>query len=309
MLNRHLFLFITMAFRSVLIEKAVKVNLDLNHIVIRHEEEDYWIQLDEISTLIIADPRCNVSLKLLAKLCEKGINVLFTNESHMPVGSLTTLYNHSRAPKKVESQLHWEKKATSYLWTQIVKKKIASQMDTLKLLDKMEKVVVLEKLLSEVKEEDITNREGIASRTYFKALFGNQFKRFEEDIINFSLNYIYQIIRSKISQEIIASGYLSSLGICHKSEYNCFNLADDFIEPFRPIVDYYVYQILEKNDETYLTPNMKRSLVNILNEKISYNNCEYKIHTVIQFYVQNLFVFLETGDIGKIIFPELIWII
>ncbi len=301
--------FCFMAFRSILIEKAVKVNLDLNNIVIRYEDEDYWIQLDEISTLIIDDPRCNVSLKLLSKLCEKGINVIFTDDSHMPVGNLTTLYNHSRAVKKIGRQFNWQNNEKIYLWTEIVKQKILLQIDTLKILEKNEKIIIMKKLLSEVNSGDSSNREGIVSRIYFKELFGNQFKRFNEDIINFSLNYIYQIVRSKISQEIVANGYLPTLGICHKSEYNCFNLADDFIEPFRPIMDYFVYQLLESTNEDYLTPALKRSLVNILNEKVIYHDFEYKIHTVIQFYVQNLLSFLETGEIDKILFPSLIWII
>lgn len=97
--------------------------------------------------------------------------------------------------------------------------------------------------------------------------------------------------------------------LCHKSEYNFFNLADDFIEPFRPIVDYFVYSLLATNSNDYLTSDLKRSFVNILNEKILYHSSEYKIHTVIQFYVQNLFSFLETGDINKIQFPSLLWII
>ena len=298
-----------MAFRTVLIEKAVRVNLDLNNIVVRYEEEDYWIHLDEISTIIFDDPRCNVSLRLLSKLCEKGINVLFTNESHMPIGGLVTLYNHSRAVKKIMVQQSWQESEKIFLWTKIVKAKITAQIDTLQILNKNEKLLVMQKLLNEVQEGDINNREGIASRTYFKALFGDQFKRFNEDIINYCLNYIYQIIRSKISQEIIACGYLSSIGICHKSEYNTFNLADDFIEPFRPIVDFFVYKILQTDEENYLTPNLKKELTNIVNEKIFYNNCEYKINVVIQFYVQNLLSFLETGEINKIAFPNLIWII
>lgn len=201
-----------MAFRSVLVEKAVKIHLDLNHIVIRYEEEDFWISLDEISNLIIDDPRCYVSLKLLSKLCEKGINVIFTDDSHMPVGSLVTLYNHSRAVKKIESQMEWSKETKNYLWTEIVRAKIKGQIHTLELIDKREKIPMMRKLLEELSVGDLNNREGIASRIYFKSLFGNQFKRFSEDIINYSLNYVYQVIRSKISQEIVSCGYLPSVG-------------------------------------------------------------------------------------------------
>ena len=152
---------------------------------------------------------------------------------------------------------------------------------------------------------DLTNKEGLASRVYFKELFGNTFKRFDENIINYVMNYIYQIIRSKIAQEIVACGYMPALGICHKSEFNLYNLADDFIEPFRPICDYYIYDILENTIEDYLTSSIKRDIVNILNQNVLFKGATYKIHTVIQFYIQSLFRYLETGDVSFIQFPIL----
>lgn len=294
-----------MAFRTVLIEKAVNVRLDLNNIVVNYENEKFWINIDEISVLIVDDPRCNVSLNVLAYLCEKGITVLFCDSSHMPIGSLQTLSNHSRTSKKIKSQIEWDNYTKEYLWTEIIKCKISNQINTLELLNKYDKIDVISNLLYSVNMNDEQNREGTVSRVYFKELFGDTFKRFNEDIINFALNFIYQIIRSKISQEIVASGYLPAYGIHHKSEYNSFNLADDFIEPFRPICDFYVYNILSSSVECYLTSEIKYKLVDILNMPVNYNNSKYKIHIVIQFYVQDLFSFLETGEVSKIKFPIL----
>ena len=294
-----------MAFRTVYIEKAVRVRLHLNNIVVNFENENYYINLDEISTIIFDDPRCNVSLKLLATLCEEGINVIFNDSSHMPIGSLQTLYDHTRAPKKIKCQIEWDKNTQSYLWTEIVKNKIRNQIFTLKKVNKIEKIALLEQMIADITFGDLTNKEGIASRVYFKELFGNTFKRFDETIINYALNYIYQIVRSKISQEIIACGYIPALGICHKSEFNLYNLADDFIEVFRPICDYYVYEILTNSIDDYLTPIIKRDLIDILNYKVKFQNGEYKIHIVIQFYVQILFKYLETGDTSYIHFPKL----
>ena len=125
-------------------------------------------------------------------------------------------------------------------------------------------------------------------------------------MINFALNYIYQIIRAKIAQEIVNLGYSPAIGIFHRSEYNQYNLADDFIEPFRPIADYFVFSILSEFEEDYFNSTLKEELVNILNFRVFYNNSEQKIHNCIRLYLQNLFNFLETGDIEKIIFPELI---
>ena len=256
-----------MAFRSILISEATKINLDLNNIVIRYNGDNYHINLDEISTLVLDDARCLVSIKLLSELCEKGISVILTDGSHKPVGTLTTLYNNVRAPKKNKEQITWDENLKGYLWTEIVKNKIKNQMEVLKLLNKTEKMKILEEYFNTIEFGDKTNREGLASRTYFKELFGISFKRFNEDIINFCLNYAYQIIRSKISQEIVALGYQPSFGICHKNEYNTFNLADDFIEVFRPIIDYYVYKILNEAVDEYLTPSLKGKLVNIVNER------------------------------------------
>ena len=44
----------------------------------------------------------------------------------------------------------------------------------------------------------------------------------------------------------------------HRNQLNAFNLADDLIEPFRPVIDLLVYQIISDEDE--LTPSIKRQL-------------------------------------------------
>lgn len=295
-----------MAFRTVLVEKARRINLDLNSIVVNYEDRDFNINLDEINIIIFDDPMCLISLKLLAKLCEKGISVLFTDYSHNPIGILTSLQGHTRASKKLKMQLSWDEADKKFLWTEIVKSKIENQILTLKHLSKFDKVELLKRYISEIDIDDETNREGLASRTYFKELFSENFKRFSEDIINYCLNFSYQIIRSKISQEIISLGYITQLGINHRSEYNYFNLSDDLIEPYRPIVDYFIYKILETNEEVYLTPMLKRKIVDILNETIILDNQKIKIGISIQFYVQNLFSFIETGNVDKITIPKLI---
>ena len=297
-------LFFVMAFRTIVINKASKISLDLNNIVIYYDNEPYWINLDDISVIIIEDPRCLVSLKLLTSITEKGIDMIFCNSSHMPIGSLQTLHNNTRHPKKIKQQIEWNIESKKYLWTKIVEHKIKLQIDTLIMTDKLNKIDIMNTYLNTIENNDISNREGLASRTYFKELFGNTFKRFNEDIINFTLNYVYQIIRSKISQEIVNCGYHPSIGIRHCSEYNNYNLADDFIEVYRPIVDYHVYNLLENCEDNFLTPSLKDNLVDIINNRIKYNNCEQKIHISITLYLQNMFSFLESGDINKIIFPD-----
>ncbi|MBR1481872.1 MAG: type II CRISPR-associated endonuclease Cas1 [Ruminococcus sp.] len=91
-----------------------------------------------------------------------------------------------------------------------------------------------------VKSGDSENIEAVAAAKYFKLLFGNSFSRAQENGINAALNYGYAILRSTIEKYLIAYGYEPAIGLFHKNALDSFNLADDFIEPFRPLVDLFV---------------------------------------------------------------------
>lgn len=88
-----------------------------------------------------------------------------------------------------------------------------------------------------MKPGDTTNREAVAARKYFVALFGSTFRRTDEDVTNASLNYGYAIIRSCVAKTLAGYGFNGTVGIHHINETNPFNLADDIMEPLRPVVD------------------------------------------------------------------------
>lgn len=56
---------------------------------------------------------------------------------------------------------------------------------------------------------------------------------------------------------VLAAGLTPALGLFHKGRSNAFALADDLIEPFRPVVDYVVATLntpeIEVNKTTRLT--------------------------------------------------------
>ena len=66
------------------------------------------------------------------------------------------------------------------------------------------------------------------------------------------MNYGYAILRAATARALSGSGLLNTLGIHHKSKYNAFALADDIMEPFRPIVDEKVFELMQKYDEQEL---------------------------------------------------------
>ena len=136
---------------------------------------------------------------------------------------------------------------------------------------------------SEVRSGDTTNREAQAARIYFEALFGPEFNRNAEIPLNAALNYGYAILLSMVNREIVSRGYLTQCGICHRNEYNQFNLACDFMEPFRPAIDRLVvdYFVGDFDLET------KRVLVDLANKGVVYKGGTYRLGSVVSLYVQD----------------------
>ena len=100
-----------------------------------------------------------------------------------------------------------------------------------------EEAELLSSYLQQIAWNDETNREGHAAKVYFNALFGLDFTRTEDNLINAALNYGYSIILSSFTREIVANGYITQLGLFHDNMFNQFNLASDLMKPFRPLVD------------------------------------------------------------------------
>lgn len=131
-------------------------------------------------------------------------------------------------------------------------------------------------------------------------MFGENFIRFDEDIINAGLNYGYSIFRSLISSIIVAKGYLPNIGIFHKGKQNMFNLSDDIIEVFRPIVDDYVLNNMV--DDILFKQEHRESLIQLTNKKVKIDNRKQTIPNAIHIYLENIFKELES-DVGTFLFP------
>ena len=96
----------------------------------------------------------------------------------------------------------------------MIKRKISNQLFVIENTTKDEDTItLLKKYIDEVEEGDPTNREGLAAKVYFRALFGKSFLRQEENVINACLNYGYSILRALISKTLVAKGLNTQLGI------------------------------------------------------------------------------------------------
>ncbi|MFV0289084.1 MAG: type II CRISPR-associated endonuclease Cas1 [Mycoplasmatales bacterium] len=138
------------------------------------------------------------------------------------------------------------------------------------------------------------------AKIYFNELFGNDFVKFENDEINTSLNYGYAILRGIIKQTIIAKGLIPPLGLWHKSQFNNYNLADDIIEVFRPLVDYVTFHFVIKDDN--FTSEERSYLQRVIFQKVKYNNSNLEYVDCLNIYIDQIAKYMNK-EIKDITFP------
>lgn len=281
-----------MTWRTVVIRERAKLDYSLNFMTVRQETGVRKISLGEIYMVIVENTAVSLTAVLLNELVKNKIKVVFCDEKRNPSSELIQYYGSHDTSLKYKNQLEWSKENKEKIWTRIVYEKIFNQMQFLKKLNK-EEYRLLEQYLSELEWNDSSNREGFAAKVYFNALYGMNFSRNKECFINAALDYGYSIILSAFNREIVASGYFTQLGLCHRNPFNKFNLSSDFMEPFRILVDEEVYKL----EGTEFTKDHKNKLINILNKTVIIDDKNQTVANAIKIYCRSLFSALAENDL------------
>jgi CRISPR-associated protein Cas1 len=259
-----------MSWRSVMITRPSRLRLKDRALVVEQDDGCVTIPLEDMAVLLIENQQVSLSAMLLSACAEQQIAVITVNESHHPNGVLLSHLPHSRALQVIRRQMGLSQPRKKRLWQSIVKQKITNQGAVLQQHGHEKTSHRLLQLSRDVCSGDSNNAEGQASQLYFPALLGPGFTRKQSSFHNAALNYGYTIIRAAIARNLVAYGFLTALGLHHRSEQNSFNLADDLIEPFRPLLDHYVLSRFPKEEsEGLLQPDHKSALVNILHQDIT----------------------------------------
>ena len=285
-----------MSWRIVVISKRAKLDLQLGKMVVRSDEVTK-IVLSEISTIMIESTAVSITASLIAELAKRKVKVIFCDEKRNPSCELVNYYGSHDTSNKVRKQIIWKQQTKEAVWTEIVTEKIRKQKELLELLGRKESEL-LSDYLKEIVWNDGTNREGHAAKVYFNALFGLDFTRTEDSLINAALNYGYSILMSAFAREIVASGYLTQIGIFHDNMFNQFNLASDLMEPFRILVDREVLMMpLEAFEH-----QEKMRLVDILNHEVWIDGKLQYVNNAIKIYCKSVFDALNGEDSALIRF-------
>lgn len=278
-----------MSWRTVLVSQKCKASYKDGYMIIKSDESENVIHISELATVIFENTAINITAYLLCELANNKVKVIFCDHKRNPYGEIMPYYGRYNVSKKMMIQSNWHDGLKKLLWMMIVVQKILNQAQLLEKCGLEAEAGMLREYSRQVELEDVTNREGHAAKVYFNALFGKTFSRDQENPINAALNYGYGIILSAFNREITNNGYSTSLGINHISEYNPFNLTCDLMEPFRVIVDEYVYE----NREIAFSQEMKPELIDLLNKRVKIDGQNQYVSKAIEIYTRSFFQALE----------------
>ena len=288
-----------MSWRTIVITKRAKLDLQLGFMVVRGEHTTK-VALNEIAVVLIESTAVSLTTSLLAELTKRKVKVIFCDEKRNPSSELVSYYGSHDTSNKIRKQIAWRQNTKEAVWTEIVSEKIRKQKELLELLGK-EEAELLSSYLQQIAWNDETNREGHAAKVYFNALFGLDFTRTEDNLINAALNYGYSIILSSFTREIVANGYITQLGLFHDNMFNQFNLASDLMEPFRPLVDKCVLGMKLEQFEH----EEKMWLVDILNQEVQIDGKIQYVSNAIKIYCKCVFDALNEDDSALVRFYKI----
>jgi len=275
-----------MAYRNIVISGDASLTLKSNQMVVKTEKQTGTIPVEDIDTVLLESRRSSVSTALLSALSQNGTALFVCDEYHMPCGVLLPYLQHSRLLEVSKAQLDLSEPAKKQLWKQIITAKINNQAEVLQLCGKESPARELMVIAKNVKSGDSGNSESHAAAKYFVALFGKGYTRGNAgDSRNAWLNYGYAIVRGCVARTLAVYGFFQAVGLHHHSRLNSFNLADDFMEPFRPMVDLFVAQNWEQGAD--LTPDIKRRLFNLVSHNVEIDTKKYALTYAIERTVQS----------------------
>ena len=263
--------------------------------------EDGRVPLDDIGVLLCNARGLTYSNDLMAELARRGASVVLCGDNYLPTAWIWPLEGHHVQALRMRCQLEASLPLRKRLWQALVKAKIVQQAIVLELMGVSGAEV--EELARRVKSGDPDNMEAQAARRYWPRLFGAAFRRDRYGPMpNPLLNYGYTVLRAATARAVVSAGLHPSLGIHHSNRNNSMCLVDDLMEPFRPMVDYTVAELVSHQREE-MTIDVKRDLAAVLVMDIATERGTTPLQTCLERAAQSLAQSFETG-IPALILPE-----
>lgn len=262
------------------------------------------VPIEDVAYIILEHPQSTFTQIALQHCVANNVAMVFCAANYMPSSILLNLEGNTLQSQRFKTQAKASLALHKQLWKQIVQAKIIAQAQCLK-HHNAPQYFGLEQMAKKVLSGDSTFQESTAAKAYFPALFGTSFVR-NRDMLgtNSALNYGYSILRAAVSRALVGSGLHPTLGIHHSNQYNAFCLADDIMEPLRPLVDNTVLQLSNQGLVVQeLSSQVKSELIALLAADTVINNRKRPLMVALQEYSASL-VAVYSGTAKNLKIPQ-----
>ena len=302
-----------MAWRGVHLSEPATVSRKSNAILVeRSDKPPVRLPFEDIGWIVVDNREVSLSSSVMASCAEHGIAVIVTDSTHTPCATLLPFAANYAQAEVAGLQVDSPRSVYRRLWARIVRGKLQNQSANLQRI-LAPNWQYIRGLLKEVKPGDPANVEARAARRYWGSLLTG-FRRDSDggDRLNDLLNYGYAVTRAAVARSLAVAGLIPAIGVHHRSVTNPFNLADDMIEPFRPVVDLAVYEMREPNgwDEPYhpavgLSINDRRDMASVLTREVRIDDQLMNASDAIDHSVASLVRSFRSRKAGDLQLPEI----
>ncbi len=294
--------------RVLVIENPANLRIDTGRLKIERDGFDHaFVSPKDVAVLCLEHHTATLSVAVLRALAEAGAAVMVTDARHMPCAMQIPLAATGLDAGRLRQQIALDaSEKRGELWQQLISAKLATQAHALRRMQR-NGALRLERLVAQVQHGDKSNAEGQGAKHYWNNLFPETFKRSKEgaeDPLNIRLNYGYAVLRAMIARALVAVGLNGTLGLGHCNAGNAFNLADDFIEPYRFLVDVHLADDADTWSEVPgFDSRSKRYLLGFVERPVRMAGQDMRLHAAIDASIAS-FVRILDGKGKKLVLPE-----
>ena len=260
------------------------------------------IPLEDIATIVCRGANIRLSVMDMEQICANGITLMIQNEKYTPAAMLLPYQSYARQSMVMKKQIAMRDERIDGAWAQIIQRKIENQALALNILGKpgADKI---SKIADSVCSVNTDAAESSAARAYFQFLYP-RINRKAEIPINSCLNYGYAVLRNAIIRSLLLTGFIPAFGLHHRNQLNTNNLADDLIEPWRPMVDIIAIRIVGSNQ--ILSKKQRYELAHVLHNACLINGKKMAVLTAIDIMTESLRNFVINDSLKKILLPTVL---
>jgi CRISPR-associated protein Cas1 len=269
-----------------MIKRTIEISREPAHLTIQHRQLVLKrdgagagsVPSEDVGMVVVDQPRTSYSHAALVALAQNDAALIVCGADHLPLAMLVPMADHTQVTERLRLQIRAKRPLQKRLWRQLVREKILAQSALLaKGCAARRKLMTLAR---SVRSGDPDNFEAQAARIYWGSWLADvptraadrpnevPFARDRDGLgPNALLNYGYAIMRAAVARAVVAAGLHPAIGLHHSNRSNAFCLADDLLEPLRPIVDDCVRNLYFAGQEQLDQPT-KAQLLQVLTTEV-----------------------------------------